>query len=126
MVEIKQWFNWYRSKGPRYTGSTLIWKLLTVPKLTQCYLLLIINYHAISIERLPSKTKIGNFSWYFNNSLLCKPDFSSATKNLLSLLKTQKVTTHQQVTGGNTLSLVLKRMVGHFLQIQPIKEILEF
>ena len=90
MVEIKQWFNWYRSKGPRYTGSTLIWKLLTVPKLTQCYLLLIINYHAISIERLPSKTKIGNFSWYFNNSLLCKPDFSSATKNLLSLLKTQK------------------------------------
>ena len=45
---------------------------------------------------------------------------------MLSLLKTQKVTTLQQVTGGNTLSLVLKRTVGHFLKIQPIKEILEF
>ena len=64
--------------------------MLTIPKLTWCYLLLIINYHAISIERLPSKTNIGKFSWYFNNSLLCKPDFSSASKNLLSLLKTQK------------------------------------
>ena len=64
--------------------------MLTIPKLTWCYLLLIINYHAISIERLPSNTTIGKFSWYFNNSLLCKPDFSSATKNLLSLPKTQK------------------------------------
>ena len=45
---------------------------------------------------------------------------------MLSLLKTQKVTTLQQVTGGNTLSLVLKRMVGHFLKIQQIKETLEF
>ena len=45
---------------------------------------------------------------------------------MLSFLKTQKVTTLQQVTGGNTLSLVSKRMVGHFLKIQPIKKILEF
>ena len=90
------------------------------------YLLLIINYNVISIERLPSKNKIGKFLWYFNNSLLCKPDFSSATNNLLSLLKTEKVTTLQQVTGGNTLNLVLNRMVEHFLQIQPLKEILEF
>ena len=41
-------------------------------------------------------------------------------------LKHKKVTTLQQVTDGNTLSLVLKRIVGHFLKIQPIKEILEF
>ena len=45
---------------------------------------------------------------------------------MLSLLKAQKVTTLQQVTGGNTLSLVLKTLVGHFLKIEQIKEILEF
>ena len=65
--------------------------MLTIPKLiTFWYLLLIINYNTISIERLPWKTEIGKVSWYLNNSLLCKPDFSSATENLLSLLKTQE------------------------------------
>ena len=79
------------SKGLGSTGSTLIWKLLTIPKLiTFWYLLQIINYNAISIERLLWKSEIGKVSWYLNNSLSCKPDFSSATKNLLSLLKTQK------------------------------------
>ena len=38
------------------------------------------RYYAISFDRLPSKTKIGKDSWYFNNSLLCKPEFFSATK----------------------------------------------
>ena len=46
--------------------------------------------NAISIDGLPSKTKIGKDSWYFNISLLCKPEFSSATKTFLFLLKTQK------------------------------------
>ena len=63
---------------------------------------------------------------YFNNSLSCQSDFASATKNLLSLLKTQKITTFQQKTGGNTLDLVLKRMLEHVLKIQPFKKILEF
>ena len=60
--------------------------------------------NAISIDTLPSKTKIGKDSWYFNSSLLCKSDFSSATKDLLSLPKTQKPTTPQQVAGGNKIS----------------------
>ena len=48
------------------------------------------HYNAISIETLPSKSTIGKDSWYFNNSLLWKPKFSSTTKNLLfRLLKTQ-------------------------------------
>ena len=37
------------------------------------------HYNAIFIDRFPSKTKIGKDSWYFNNSLLCKPEFSLAT-----------------------------------------------
>ena len=38
-------------------------------------------YNAISNDRLPSKTKIGKSLWYFNNSLLWKPEFFSTTKN---------------------------------------------
>ena len=48
------------------------------------------HYNAISIDRLPSKTKIGKVSWNFNNSVLCKPEFSSATKTFLFLLKNKK------------------------------------
>ena len=32
----------------------------------------------------------------------------------------------QQVTGGNTPNLVLKRMLRYFLKIPPIKKILQF
>ena len=58
------------------------------------------HYNAISIERLPSKTKIGKDSWYFNNSFF-------STKNLFFLLKTHKnTTTLQQVTGKKTPNFV--------------------
>ena len=35
-------------------------------------------------------------------------------------------TSHQQVTGGDTLKLVLKRMLRYFLKIPPLKKILQF
>ena len=35
-------------------------------------------------------------------------------------------TSLQQVTGGNTPNLVLKRMARYFLKIPPLKEILQF
>ena len=38
-------------------------------------------YNAISIDRLPSKTKIRKNSWYFKNSFWYKPEFPSTTKN---------------------------------------------
>ena len=47
-------------------------------------------YNANSIDRLPSKTKIEKYSWYFNNILWCKSKVSSATKTFLFLLKTNK------------------------------------
>ena len=53
------------------------------------------NYNAISIDRFPSKTKIGKNSWYFNNSLLRKPDFYK--KDFLSPLKAKSPITPQQV-----------------------------
>ena len=48
------------------------------------------HYNIISIDRLPSKTKIGKDSWYFNNSLLCEPEVSSATRLFFFYLKHRK------------------------------------
>ena len=76
------------------------------------------HYNAIFIDRFPSKTNFGKDSWYFNNSLLCKPEFSLTIKTFLSLFKTQNTTTLQQVTGGKILNLVLKKMLELFLKIQ--------
>ena len=67
--------------------------------------------NAIFIDRFPSKTKIEKDSWYFNNSLLFKPEFLLTTKTFLFLLKTQNTITLQEVTGGKTLNLVLKKML---------------
>ena len=47
-------------------------------------------------------------------------------QNLLFLLKTQKTTTLQQVTGGKIPNLVLKRTLELFLKIPPLKKILDF
>ena len=55
-----------------------------------------------------------------NNSPLCKPESSLTTNfsSFLFLLKTQNTATLQQVIGGKTLNLVLKKMLGLFLKIQ--------
>ena len=37
------------------------------------------HYNAIFIDRFPSKTKIGEDSWYFNSSPLCEPELSLTT-----------------------------------------------
>ena len=63
------------------------------------------HYNAIFIDRFSSKTKIGKDSWYFNNSYLCKPEFTLTTETFLFLLKTQNTATLQQVSGRKTLNL---------------------
>ena len=68
------------------------------------------HYNVIFIYRFPSETKTGKDSWYFNNSFLCKPQFSLTTKTFIFSLKTQNITTLQQATGGKTLILVLKKI----------------
>ena len=47
------------------------------------------HYNAISIDRLPSKIKIGKDSWYFNNSLLCKPEFYPTYKDSFFIKNTK-------------------------------------
>ena len=52
--------------------------------------------------------------------LSCQPEFSSA-RNTFFLLKTQKAATLQQVTGGKTADIVLKRMLIYFPKTLPLK-----
>ena len=86
------------------------------------------HYNAISIDRLPSKTKTGKDSWkrFMKIILLCKPEFSSATKTSFFFIKNTKTTTLHQVTHGNTSNIVLKRMLRYFLKSSPRKKILKF
>ena len=73
-----------------------------------------INRNAFFINTFRSETKIGKDSWYFNNSFLSILNY----KEFSFLLKTQKATTLQQVPGGKTLNLVLKKILDLFLKIQ--------
>ena len=92
------------------------------------------HYNAILIARRSSKTNIGKDS---------SSKSSPRLQRILFLLKTQKTTTLQPVTGGNTpniflkrmlkfsknyitQNLVLKRMLERFLTVPPLKKILQF
>ena len=70
------------------------------------------HYNAISIDRPPSKTKIGNGSWkrFMKIILLSFPKL----QRLLFLLNTQKTTTLQQVTDGNTPKFHYSRKYYNF------------
>ena len=67
--------------------SILIYKIAKNTKINHIMVSFASHYNAIFTDRLPSKTKIGKCSWYFNNSLICKSEVSSATKTFLFLLK---------------------------------------
>ena len=98
-------------KNPGQTGSILIYKLLTIPRLiTQWYPLLII---------------ITLFLFFYGQTPLTNSEFSSATKISCFLLKTEKTTT-LGVSGGEAPNTVLKKMVENFLKVPPLKKILEF
>ena len=86
------------------------------------------HYNAISIERLPSKTKIGKDSWerFMKIILFCVSPSFPQLQRLFFFIKNIKKTTLQQVAGGNTPNIVLKRMLRYFLKTLPFKKILQF
>ena len=101
-----------RSKIDRvYTDK----KVATNTKINHIMVSFTDHYNAIFTDRFPSKTEAGKDSWYDNNSLLFKPEFSSTSKTSF-LLETRKTTTLQQVTGEKRLNLVLKKMLELFLK----------
>ena len=86
------------------------------------------HYNAISIYRLHSKTKIGKDLWkrFIKIILYYVGPSYSQLQRLLLLLKIQKATTLQQVSGENTPNIVLKRILRYFLKTAPLKKILQF
>ena len=95
--------------------------MLTITRLiTQWYPLPIIIMLFLLTDS--SKTKIGKDSWkrFMKIILLCKPEFSSATKTSFFIKNTKKASL-QQVTGGNTPNIVLKKMLRYFLKTPPVK-----
>ena len=89
------------------------------------------HYNAISIDRLPSKTKIGNNSckrlrkiniFYVSPSPPQLQRLCFFKKFFLLKHKKQPL---QQVAGGKEPSLVLKRMPEAFLKVPRLKKILE-
>ena len=72
-------------------------KIASNTKINQIMVSFTDHYNATFIDRFLSKIKIGKDSWYLNNSLLCKTEFSSTSKTYCFLLETQKTTTLQQV-----------------------------
>ena len=70
-----------RSSGTRSTIDRVYTdiKMASNTKINHIMVSFTDHYNAIFIDRFPSKTKIGKDSRYFNNSLLCKPEFSLTT-----------------------------------------------
>ena len=62
----------------------------------------------------------------FPKNSVTRGNITISRQNLIFLLKNTKATTLQQVTGGETSDLVLKRMLELFKKIPPLKKILKF
>ena len=86
--------------------------------------LIILFYVSPSSPPLQSRFK-ENGKILSKNSTI-QENITISRQNLLFLLKTQKTTTLQQVTGGKIPNPVLKRMLEHSLKMPPLKKILKF
>ena len=103
------------------------------------------HYNAISIDRLSSKTNIGNDSWkrFMKIILLCKPQLSSTTRTSLFIKNTTNKHSwasywleytkycfkeNPKILSKNstTQDLVLKRMLELFTTVPPLKKMLQF
>ena len=79
------------------------------------------NYCAIFIDRFSSKIKIWEDSWYFYNSLLCKPNFSLAAKNWLSSLNNQKKNYYSRSNCWEYIKSKISKTFHHAKEYQHLK-----
>ena len=99
-------------QNPGQTGSVLIYKLLTIPRLIKSWypllIIIILFLMTDSPQRLKQKKKIhGALTILFYVS----PSSPKLQRLFFFLLETQNITTLQPVTGGNTPNLFLKRIL---------------
>ena len=59
-------------------------KIASNTKINQIMVSFTDHYKSIFIDKFHSETKFGKYLWYFNNSLLCKPEFSSTSKTFFN------------------------------------------
>ena len=94
-------------------------------KLEKVHGALIILFY-VSPSSPPLQSRFKENAKILSKNSTTQENITISRQNLLFLLKTQKTTTLQQVTGGKIPNLVLKRMLELFLKIPPLKKILEF
>ena len=69
------------------------------------------HYNTVSIDRLPSKTKIGERSWCFNNSFYVSPSsrpLQSRFKENAKILSKNSTTQENMTNSGQNLAFSLK------------------
>ena len=84
------------------------------------------HYNGISIDRSPSKTKIGKDSWYFHKSTLCKSEFSSTTKKFHFFIESTINNNSSASDWWECTKSYFKKMLIYFLKTPPLKKILQF
>ena len=92
--DSSEFSHYNRSSGTRSMKGR-VYTDLNIANITEINRILVSftdHYNAISLDRLSSETKFGKPYWQFNNSLLCKLEFSATAKNLLFLLKIHRKT----------------------------------
>ena len=94
-------------------------------KLEKVHGALIILFY-VSPSSPPLQSRFKENAKILSKNSTTQENITISRQNLLFLLKTQKTTTLQQVTGGKIPNLVLKRTLELFLKIPPLKKILEF
>ena len=94
-------------------------------KLEKVHGALIILFY-VSPSSPPLQSRFKENAKILSKNSTTQENITISRQNLLFLLKTQKTTTLQQVTGGKIPNLVLKRMLEPFLKTPPLKKILEF
>ena len=94
-------------------------------KLEKVHGALIILFY-VSPSSPPLQSRFKENAKILSKNSTTQENITISRQNLLFLLKTQKTTTLQQVTGGKIPNLVLKRMLKPFLKTPSLKKILEF
>ena len=103
-VHLLRWVLCQRSRINRvYTDIYTDIKIANNTKINHIMVPFTDHYNIISIDRLPSKTKIGKDSWYFNNSLLCEAEVSSATRLMHNFWAQNDPFLQMRIFSGNLL-----------------------
>ena len=75
-----------RSSGRKFRTDRVYidTKIASNTKINQIMVSFTDHYKSIFIDKFPWETKFGKYLWYFNNSLLCKLEFSSTSKTFFN------------------------------------------